>query len=309
MNEIDSPRDVAVVGEQVFVLSGREVTTATYARVDGSDLHVVALEGFVREWLGAHDSLVIQEKGRIQARFVGGDGLVSPPLYTLSVASPDVVDGPPDVTGVAADETHLYWASSARGILRASWHAPVPVADDAPEVVVPSSTRPEAVGPSAVTLDATHVYWIAGYTLFATSKDRLTTSPVAELSTPDDPTADHSILAIASDAVAVYLLEPAAIRRIAKADGAISTLHRFTGVEVPASFAFGAGDLYVTVAVPNRPNGGKILRVPVLGGEPTTLAGDVRDPYGIATDAGYVYWSSRSYGTTAGTVTRRALLR
>ncbi|MDB4936952.1 MAG: hypothetical protein JWP87_3924 [Labilithrix sp.] len=309
ISEVLAPRDLAIVGVRVFVLSGGENLTATYARTDGSDAHVVPLEGFRREWLGTHDSLVTAKNGRIEARFVGPDGLSSPPLFTLSVESPEVVEGPLDVAGVAADDTHLYWASATLGVLRAAWHAPVPSADDVPEVVIAASTRPEAVGPSAVTVDAANVYAITGYTMSVTSKDRLTTTTLADLSTPDDFNVDHTLLAVTNDAAAVYLLEPEMIRRVDKATGAVSTFHRFTGVELPAAFAIDGADLYVTVTVPNRPTGGKVVRFPLSGGEPATVEGNLRDPYGIATDAGFVYWTSRSYGTTAGAVTRRALRR
>ena len=85
------------------------------------------------------------------------------------------------------------------------------------------------------------------------------------------------------------------VSRVAKVGGPVTVLA--SGLSGPCRLRVADGNVYWS----NDGNGGagSVMRVPVSGGVPVTIA-NAQTPGGIAVDATFVYWTD----STAGTVSR-----
>jgi len=123
------------------------------------------------------------------------------------------------------------------------------------------------------------------------------------------------VAGLALDATSVYWVEEPVtgpgvswLERVPKAGGPVTTLsslgaYSWTGPVLDATGAYLAGSMNVTCPTPDGGtcDPGAIVRVPLAGGAPVTLAAQQNEPVGLAVDATYVYWINDGDGSVART--------
>jgi hypothetical protein len=159
----------------------------------------------------------------------------------------------------------------------------------------------DQLGPSAIAVDATSVYWATvpfgmPSIVWSVPLGGGTATMVASVPGASMP------FAVAVDTTSVYWTNysPGTVLSAPLGGGGTPTTLA-SGQNNPQFLAVDGTSVYWTNA-----GGGTVMSVPLAGGSPTTLASGQNQPWGIAVDATSVYWTNDG-STTAGTVMKLPL--
>ena len=215
------------------------------------------------------------------------------------------------VEGLAVDASSVYW-TNGYGTIRK-----VGLAGGTPTTIASGQD-----GATKIAVDATNVYWNDQLPLRGPRDHTFheSPSPGAVMKMPiagGNPTtlaSNVSPFEIAVDAVSVYWAEndspgrrlpsSAQVMKVPIAGGAPTTLA--SGQDAPQDLVVDGSYVYWTnIPGPclagscgsSLPDTGTVMRVPVGGGTPSTIASQQPGPSGIAVDATSVYWTNNPGGT------------
>lgn len=144
-----------------------------------------------------------------------------------------------------------------------------------------------------IAVDATHLYW--------TETGKVVSIPLAG-GTPVVLATGGLPGALAIDGSFVYFAERnspnQAIKRVPLGGGTVTTLASLPGVS-PVDLAINATHLYYISNTSAGPNTGAVVKIPLAGGAPITLASSQPNPQAIAIDGSNVYWTGGDLMTLA----------
>ena len=202
-----------------------------------------------------------------------------------------LASGQSDRGNIAVSATGVYWTNMNYGtVMTVSLNGGMP-----------ATVTPMAGYPDAIAVDTTSVYWTDGGDARAVMKVPLNGGTLTTLASgqffPDG---------IAVDATSVYWSSGNAVMKVPLDGGAVATLayeghpecdppvcHLTATLGPPApspvGIAVDARNVYWT-NMGTGSYGGTVMKVPLSGGTPTTLAAMQLNPVGIAVDTTSVYW-------------------
>jgi len=183
--------------------------------------------------------------------------------------------------GIAVDASHVYWTTYAGGSVMMA-----PIGGGVPVVLADAQGQP---GPLAI--DSTNLYWGNG------------TGEVMQLplagGTPVALARGQSAVAIAVDPVDVYWANYGTTAGTGSLSsepiGGGETVTLASGLTDPEYIAVDASNLYVSTWR------NAVQSVPITGGALTTISETSnclpQDPFAVAVDSSFVYWTNTLYGT------------
>ena len=189
------------------------------------------------------------------------------------------------VIRMALSPTSLFWVSSAEA-------QSMPKAGGTP---TPLGMAPmgSAYG---VAIDDSYFYFATTSSSFSSTISRIPQSGGAVTTLA---TVTTNVTLLATDGTNVYFIDGDYLSAVPAAGGPVSVLASgYTGTSM---LKVDSGNLYAAMSQGNGPNG-SILRVPVAGGRPTLLASAQWDPFDIALDANFIYWTTFASQTGPGAV-------
>ncbi len=155
------------------------------------------------------------------------------------------------------------------------------------------ASAPDALGPSSMATDGTHIYWVNdGRYPGSVEKVSLGGGNVTILAT--DQNGPDSV---AVDGTHVYWTNEGdgTVNEVPIGGGTVTTLA--TGQDAPVSVAVDGTHVYWVDAAGTYPefNKGTVNEVPIGGGAVTTLATGQDSPYAMAVEGTHVYWVNDGY--------------
>lgn len=251
-------------------------TPVTLVSSDDTGISDIAIDATTLYWLTAHG----QDGTVMKAPLNGG------PPTTLATGQ----YGP---HAMALDADSVYWTNNGKVSTTTSAYVDgsvmkVPLAGGAP------TTLASGVYPFAIAVDANSVYWtdLRGGSVSRVPLEGGATTTLASF---------RSAYSIAVDATSIYWARGSGWHDVEKAPlagGASITLAELQYPEVATNIAVDDTNAYWITGDGKRWN---VMKVPLTGGTPSTLASGQGIPGGLAMDATSVYWTTDD-GDSVGTV-------